>query len=91
MPEIKETLELLEGLKVIGETGAKIFADGKVNLADLPKLGELGKNFGVLKDAVVGVKDIKQEVTDLDQNEIMQIVGKVLEIVNAVKDSLKEE
>ena len=84
---IKETLELLEGLKVVGVTGAKVFEDKKINLEDLPKLVELGQNFSVLKDAVEGIKDVDDELKELDQQEIMQIVSKVFELVKAIKEA----
>lgn len=87
---IKETLELLDGLKVIGVTGSKVFADGKIKLDDLPKLLELGKKFEVIKEAVLGVDQIKDEVKDLDQEEIMQLVAKILELASAMKEASKE-
>jgi len=86
--DIKETLELLDGLKVIAVTGADIFADGKINLADLPKLKNLATNFSTLKEAIAGIEDVDDEFKDLDVTEITSIISKVAEIVGAVKSEL---
>ena len=91
MADIKETLELLEGVKLIAVTGGAVFADGKVNLADIPKLGALVKNFSTLKEAFAGVEELKTEITDLDAAEVSQIAAKAMEIVKAVKDELDKE
>jgi len=90
MATVKETLELLDGLKVLAVTGGDIFADGKINLADLPKLKTLATNYGTLKEAVVGIQDVDDELKDLDSEEIAQIIAKVAEIVAAVKAELAE-
>lgn len=82
---IKETLELLEGIKVLVQTGADVFADGKITLTDLPKLANIAKNFTTLKDAMVGINLVDDEIKDLDAAETQQIIAKVFEIVAAVK------
>jgi len=90
MASIKESLELLDGVKIVAVTGAKVFADGKINFADLSKLTALAVNFNVLKDAIVGVGDVKDELKDLDSAEIQELALKALEIVNAVKNALND-
>lgn len=82
---IKETLELIDGLKLLAVTGKKVAADGKLSLGDagalmglLGKLGDLGK-------AVSGVDQVPAEVKDLSPEELEQIGAKVLELVAAVK------
>lgn len=82
---IKESLELLEGVKVLGVSAKKVLADGKVNLADLPVLLGLISDFPVLTAAVQGADLVLPEVKDLSADEANQLVAKVLEVVNAIK------
>lgn len=82
---IKETLELLQGIKDIAVDAKKVLKDGAVNLADLPIAMELLGQLGELSAAVQGVDQVVAEVKDLDAGEINQIVAKVLEIAAAVK------
>ena len=88
MANVKETLELLDGLKVIAEVGAEIFEDGKIKLDDLSKLTKLGDSFGVLSEAVKGLDAVDDEIKDLTITEITQLLAKVYEIVLVFK---KEE
>jgi hypothetical protein len=82
---IKESLEFLDGIKVVGVTVADILKDGKVNLADLPKLLPLLQNVSVLVEAAKGVKEIPAEAKDLSEAELIQLGAKVFEIVRAIK------
>ena len=82
---IKESLELLEGLKLLAVAGKKIAADGKVSVADLGEVMGLVNKVGVLVAAVQGVGEIKAEAKDLDAAELQQLALKALEIVNAVR------
>lgn len=85
--DIKETLEVLDGLKVLAVTGKEVLADGKINLADLGKLSQLASDFGTLKDAIEGINDVDDELKDLDSSEAQQIVAKVFEIVTVLKNA----
>jgi len=82
---IKETLELLEGVKVLVLESKKVLSDGKVSLSDLPVLLGLLQKFSVLNAAVQGVEDVIAEAKDLSSDEANIVVSKVLEIVAAVK------
>jgi hypothetical protein len=82
---IKESLELLEGLKLLAVEAKKVLADGKLSAADLPVILDLINNVSVLVAAVQGLGEIKAEVKDLSAEEIQQLGAKVLEIVAAVK------
>lgn len=86
--DIKETLELLEALKLLAVTGARIAEDKKVDLNDLKHLVDMAKKMDVLVEGFKGVKDIPTEFKDLNQIEVMEIVAKVFEIVKEVKDTL---
>jgi len=86
---IVQTLELMEGLKIIGEAIAKTVKDGKVNMADLPHLIELIKEFNVIVEAIGGVAEIPAELKDVDQAELLQMGGKAYEVVKAIVDAYK--
>ena len=85
MADIKDTMEVLEGLKAIAEVGADIFEDGKISFSDLSKLNALVQSFDTLKNAIEGIKNIDDEMKDLDLNEITTIITKVYEIVKVFK------
>ena len=86
---LKETMEILDGLKVLGVAAGKITADGKVDIADLVYLVEVAKNFDVLSLAVRDGDKAVEELKDLDESEIITLVGKVFEVVNAFKEAKK--
>lgn len=85
MAGIKESLELLEGVKLLALDAKAVLKDGKINLADLPILLAAISQFGALTAAIQGVNLILPEVKDLDQDEVNQLAGKVLEIVAVIK------
>ena len=80
---IKESLELIEGLKVIGVDVAKAFADGKIGLEDAPLLLDLATKQKVLVDAFSGLGELGVEVKDLDMVELQAIVAALF---SAAKD-----
>lgn len=82
---IKETSEVLDGLKLLATEAGKVLEDGKVNLKDLPVLLDLVQNVGVLKAAVDGAEEAPKEIKDLTQEEVAVLLGKVYEIVAALK------
>lgn len=82
---IKESLELLEGVKILAVETKKVLADGKLNLNDLPVLLGLMQNFGKLSAAVQDADQVIVEAKDLSAAEAEQLVAKILEIVAAVK------
>lgn len=82
---IKESLELLEGLKVLAVDAKKITADGKVDMADIPAALDILKNFGTLNDAVQGVDQIPAEFSDLSEDEIKELGAKAFELILVIK------
>lgn len=82
---VKETTELLEGVKVIGVAGVKILADKKLNLLDLGHVMELAKQSETLVAAFDGLGEIPKEVKDLSLEESQAIVSKVFEVIAAIK------
>lgn len=85
MTGIKESLELLNGIKLLVVDVKKVFADGKINLADLPVAMELLGQLNELTEAAKGIGQIPAEMKDLTGEEINQLVAKVFEIVAAAK------
>lgn len=82
---IKETMELLEGIKDLALDAKKVMADGKIDVADLPVAMDILGQLGTLSAAVEGVDQVLPELKDLSADEINTVVAKVLEIVAAVK------
>lgn len=85
MPQIKETLEVLEAVKKVAVLGTKTFKDG-IQISDLGALAELAQNFGLFNEAIKGITEIDDEFKDLDQEEIAQLISKIFDIVSAVKE-----
>lgn len=82
---IKESLELLEGIKKLAVGVKKIAADGKVSMADLPVALGLLQEVPALVAAVSGADQVIPELKDLSQEELNQLSAKVLEVVAAIK------
>lgn len=82
---IKETTELLEGIKVAGVIVKKALADGKINLADLPLLMSAVPKLAVLVEAGKGADQVLPELKDIDGEELKTLGAKVLEVFEAIK------
>jgi hypothetical protein len=82
---IKEIVELLDGVKVLAIEAKQALADGSIGMGDLKELLDLFSNVGVLTAAVQGVGEIPSEIKDLSGEEAQALVGKVLELAQAVK------
>lgn len=85
MSSVKESLELLDGVKVVLVAGKKVMADGKVNLQDLPVAVELLQKINVLVAAVDGIDKVPAEIKDIDIAELQLLGAKVIEIVQALR------
>jgi hypothetical protein len=82
---IKESMELLEGLKVLGVGAKAIMKDGKLGADDIPAALELLNKFSVLVEAGKGAGEIMPELKDVSPDELKELGTKVLEILAAVK------
>ena len=82
---IKESMELLDGVLVLVQEYKKVMADGKVSFDDLPVLLGLMSKVATVTAAVEGADQVVEEAKDFSAEEINQIVGKVVEIVNAAR------
>ena len=83
--DIKEILELLEGIKDAGVLGVSVLADGKVNLKDLAPLTKFLTQAGDIAKAIEGITLVDDEIKDLDHAEIAQIGAKSLEMIKEIK------
>ena len=84
--DVKNTLEVLEALKVAAVAVKEISKDG-IKIDDLPKALELLKNFKVFTVAVEGVGEFGSEFKDIDSAEAVVIVSKLMEALKAVKEA----
>lgn len=85
MADIHNTVELFEGIKVLGIFGKRVGADGKVDLADLPLLLELAQKSGELAKAVEGMGEIPTEIKDIDPTEAQALVVEIFKVLAEIK------
>lgn len=83
--DIKEILELLDGLEVVVPAGVEIMADKELSMKDVKPLVEVVKKYEVIVSAVENIKGIIPEAKDLDTIELAQIGAKVMGIVKKAK------
>jgi len=71
---VKETKELLTGM---GEATkiVKLIAKDGINAADLLHIQAIAASLPIMKDAVEGIDQIPAELKDLDETEVVEIVG----------------
>lgn len=81
----KETMEFLEGVKVLVVTAKAVFKDGKVSLDDLPVAMQLLQDFPKLNAAVQGLGDVPAEFKSLSQEDAQLLLAKLFEVINAAK------
>lgn len=85
MAGINQTLQLLDGLKVLAVAGKDVAKDGKISIEDLNVLFGVFKDLNKLIEAVKGVNELPSEFKDLDGAEVMQLGQKVYDIVIELK------
>lgn len=86
---IKETKEILEGLKLVGVAVGKTLADGKVDFSDAANVVELVKQSDALLAAVKGADDAIAELKDLSQEEVLELGAAAYGVVKAILDARK--
>lgn len=84
--EIKEIIELIDGLEVLAVFGAKVVADGKVDHNDLPIVLEFMNKINSLLSAFDNVPEIAKEIEDIDKVEMIILLKKLLGIARNIKD-----
>jgi hypothetical protein len=76
MTSVKETLELLDGMGTAAALIKKIVKDG-LSPALILRLKEIADAMPEFKEAVDGVDEIPAELKDLDEAEVVQIIGSI--------------
>jgi len=82
---IKESLEVLEAVKVLLEDLKKVLADGKLGLGDIGVIFSILQQFPTLNAGIQGANLVPVEIKDLDADESAVLVAKALEIVAIFK------
>lgn len=85
MANLKESLELLDGVEVLLVMAKKVAADGKVNLMDLPLLMDVLTKATVLVAAYKNVDGVVDEVKDLSFEEAKVLLARFEQMVKALK------
>lgn len=91
--DLKNTLEVMDGLNVIVSTVNKVLADGKVDLTDAKYALELLNDYGKFIAAVKDIEIVGSELKDLDEAEVLILGNKTWEMLKELKktvDSVKE-
>ena len=70
--ELKESLELVAALQLLGVQGVKI-AKGGIGPDDLAHALELAKNSGDIVAGFKGLDQVDDELKDLDDQELVQL------------------
>jgi len=87
--DIHAIKKINEALELIVTQGVEVFADGKVNVADLPHAIELLKGIPMIADACGELKEVMPELKDIDQTELAELVmsyyGMLTRIIAAYK------
>lgn len=85
---IKESLEILAAIELLGVSGIEIAKDG-INADDISKALDLIKNSDVLVEGVKGINLVDEEIKDLEQEELIQLglaaFGMIKKIISATK------
>lgn len=84
MSGIKEIIEMLEGVAVVGEAAADIAKDG-IKVDDISKVIELAKKHEVIVNAIKGADQIPAEAKDLTLEEAQALIAKVIEVAMRIK------
>jgi len=87
--DIEKTTNVLNGVEVLAKTAAQVMKDGKIGVNDLFALVTLLRDFDKLHDAVMSIKDISPELSDLNDEELIFLGKKLVEIAKNVAKTLQ--
>lgn len=77
--------EIIDGLDLVLTNAKGAFKDKKIDLTDFQYIINLVTNFETLQKAVEGIKDIDEEIKDIDAVEAQQIVVKLIGVLAKLK------
>jgi len=83
--DIKNTLELVSVLRVLGECLKKAREDGEMNIWDIPKFAPM---ISAGRKALEDSEQVKLEIKDLDEEETQQILEALLQAVMALSGAI---
>ena len=72
---IKESKELIIAVKEIAKFAYGVGKDKKIGADDLEKLVELGKKFDEIMEGFKGLNEIKEEMKNLDEMEVVELIS----------------
>lgn len=78
MAGIENVKASLDAVKELAESIGKVLEDGQVGISDIKEVPEL---FSEVRALVAAVKDVKEELNDLDAGEIKEIIAELIEVV----------
>lgn len=84
--ELKETMELVKALELIGVKGKEILKDG-IDSNDIVPAIELLKEINVIVEGIKDVKEIGAEMKDLDQEELLQLGMAMFSLYKKIKEA----
>lgn len=76
--------KVLAGLELVAVEVMESFSDGKINIADIPHLLSLVKNYQVLIDAFNSVKDVPAEIKAINVEDIQKLGADVIAMVGRI-------
>ena len=83
--DLKESLELLKGIKLILNSLNKVFADGKLDWSDATIVLDLAKEYEVLIAAVDGFNYINDELKNLEEHEYIALAMNIFPMLKEIK------
>lgn len=86
---IKELNEVFDALDVVAEFAGGILSNGKIGPEDIDDLVGLATKFGTLQEGVKGAKEALEEGKDLDQSEVLALIGRVYQTVEKFASAKK--
>lgn len=78
---VKESLEVLEAVRVLLVDIKKVLADGKISTGDMGVLFDLLRQLSVLNAGLEGVDKVPAEMKDVDAQEAEMLIAKVMDLV----------
>lgn len=87
MSSVKESLEVVAAVKLLGVDVKKALKDGKLNAEDLPIVLDLVKNAQILIDAVEGIAVVGEEVKELDEAEMIALGSALFSAIKEIKSA----
>ena len=80
---LKELKELFAALAVLSGVAGAVMKDGKLGVDDLTHLVGFGVQFQTMIDGFSGLDEAMKEAKDLDQVEVIDLLGSAYDVVKA--------